>query len=109
MDTTLASSGTIPVRYALAYALLAWLATRAIRLVVEGAIRRDRHGIIDRTTARFTLQFVRVLVYTVALTAFFHVVPRVPALGSVLLAGVSVASVVFGLAASNTLSTPIAG
>ena len=95
--------------YAVAFALLAWLATRAIRLVVEGAIHRDRHGIIDRTTARFALQFVRVLVYTVALTAFFHVVPQLRALGSVLLAGVSVASVIFGLAASNTLSNLIAG
>ena len=78
-------------------------------MLVEGAIRRDHKGLIDRTAARFFVQFSKVAIYVVALTAYFHVIPELRALGTFLLAGVSVASVVFGLAASTTLSNLIAG
>ncbi len=95
--------------FALLFAGLAYLAARGVRLLVEGALRRDRKGLIDRTAARFFVQFSRAAVYVVALTAYFHVIPELRALGTFLLAGVSVASVVFGLAASTTLSNLIAG
>ncbi len=95
--------------FALLFSVLAYLAARGVRLLVEGAIRRDRKGLIDRTAARFFVQFSRAAIYVVALTAYFHVIPELRALGTFLLAGVSVASVVFGLAASTTLSNLIAG
>ena len=95
--------------FAILFAVLAYLAARGVRLLVEGAIRRDHKGLIDRTAARFFVQFTRAAVYVVALTAYFHVIPELRALGTFLLAGVSVASVVFGLAASTTLSNLIAG
>ena len=95
--------------FALFFAVLAYLAARGVRLLVGGALRRDRKGLIDRTAARFFVQFSRAAVYVVALTAYFHVIPELRALGTFLLAGVSVASVVFGLAASTTLSNLIAG
>lgn len=95
--------------FALFFSALGYLAARAVRLLVQTAIRRDHKGVIDRTTARFFVQFSRAAIYVVALTAFFNVIPELRALGSFLLAGVSVASVIFGLAASTTLSNLIAG
>lgn len=103
--TTLAGA----ILYAVLFILIGWGVIRSIRLLVDGAIRRDHRGIIDRTTVRFFVQFVRVTTYVVALTAYFHVIPDLRSLGTFLLAGVSVTSVVFGLAASNTLSNLIAG
>ena len=110
-DTGILNASTLlgAVIYGFIFFLLAWLATRSIRLVVDGAIRRDRKGIIDRTTAGFVVQFARVILFVLAITAYFHVIPQLRAFGTVLLAGVSVASVIFGLAASNTLSNLIAG
>lgn len=98
-----------PALYAVLFLGLAWLASRTVRLLLDGAIRRDRRGIIDRTAATFFVQVARVVLYLLAVTAYFHVIPELRALGTVLLAGVSVASVVFGLAASSTLGNLIAG
>lgn len=97
------------VFYGFLFLGLAWFATRTVRSLVEGAIRRDSRGLIDRTAARFFVQFARAAIYLVALTAYFHAIPELRALGTFLLAGVSVASVVFGLAASSALSNLIAG
>ena len=98
-----------PLLYGVLFMALTWLVLHAVRLLVDGALRRDRRGVIDRTATRFLMQVLRVVVYVVALTAYFHVIPELRALGTVLLTGVSVASVVFGLAASTTLSNVIAG
>ena len=95
--------------YALLFLALAWAVTHVVRSLVAGAVKRDRRGLIDRTAAGFFVQVVRVVVYVVAVTAYFHVIPELRAFGTFLLAGVSVASVIFGLAASNTLSNLIAG
>ena len=59
--------------FALFFSALAYLAARAVRLLVEAAIRRDHKGVIDRTTARFFVQFSRAAIYVVTLTAFFNV------------------------------------
>jgi small-conductance mechanosensitive channel len=97
------------VIYAVIFLALTWLASRSLRLLLEGAIKRDKKGIIDRTASRFFMQVLRVVMFVLAVTAYFHVIPPLRAFGTVLLAGVSVASVIFGLAASNTLSNLIAG
>ena len=97
------------VLYGIVALALAWLLGRFLRLAVEGLIRRDRFGLIDRTAALFIVRLGRMAVYVVAFILYAHLIPALRAMGTALLAGVSVASVVFGLAAQNTLSNVIAG
>ena len=87
----------------------AWALTRVIRTIGE-RIRRDNSRVtVDKTSVTFLQQFAQVLVYIVAFAIFAQAVPQLRSLGTALLAGVSIASVVIGLAAQNTLSNFIAG
>ncbi|MBY0364665.1 hypothetical protein CDN99_15305 [Roseateles aquatilis] len=58
---------------------------------------------------QFVSALAQVLAYLVAFVLYAHLVPELRALGTALLAGVSVVSVVVGLAAQNTLGNLIAG
>ncbi len=49
------------------------------------------------------------LIYLFGIAAFAHVVPELRTLGTALLAGASIISVVLGLAAQDTLGNLIAG
>ena len=62
-----------------------------------------------QTVVLFLTQFAQIAVYIVALIILFHVIPALNKLGTALLTGVSVVSVIFGLAAQNTLSNLVAG
>jgi small-conductance mechanosensitive channel len=77
------------------------------------AIRRLAHHVEERlsdpTGLRFASAFVQVLVYLVGLILYANLIPRLHSLGTALLAGASVASIVLGLAAQNTLGNLIAG
>lgn len=87
----------------------AWGLTRLIRTLGR-RLRRDHSRMtVDRTSVTFLEQFAQVAVYIVAVTVFAHAVPQLRSLGTALLAGVSIASVVIGLAAQSTLSNFIAG
>jgi small-conductance mechanosensitive channel len=61
------------------------------------------------TALNFVVQFLRVVIFLIALILYAHLIPALRAMGTALLAGVSVASVVVGLAAQNTLSNLVAG
>ena len=63
----------------------------------------------DVTGLRFASAFVQVLVYVASFLLYAHLVPALRALGTALLTGVSVVSVVLGLAAQNTLGNLVAG
>jgi small-conductance mechanosensitive channel len=82
---------------------------RAIRTAVTRILERDHREVIDRATASFVTQVAIVGVYVLAATFYAHIVPALHRVGLALLTGVSVASVVFGLAAQNTLGNLIAG
>jgi small-conductance mechanosensitive channel len=87
----------------------ALLATRAIRLVVAQLLAHREHAGLDRTGVPFFSQFAQALIYSGALAAWAYAVPPLHHLGTAILAGVSVASVVLGLAAQSTLGNLIAG
>ena len=70
---------------------------------------RERSQHLDRAVVQFLTQLAQVIVWIIAVMIFLHVVPALQKLGTALLTGVSVASVVIGLAAQNTLSNFIAG
>jgi small conductance mechanosensitive channel len=97
------------VFYAILFLLLAGLLSRALRLAVDKILERDEHGLIDPTVASFLTQLAQIAIYILALTFYAHLIPALSRVGTALLAGVSIASVVLGLAAQNTLGNLVAG
>ncbi len=93
------------VFWALIFTTVAVILTVAIRR----AARRLEPHLSDLTGLRFVTALAQVLAYLVSFVLYAHLVPELRALGTALLAGVSVVSVVVGLAAQNTLGNLVAG
>jgi small conductance mechanosensitive channel len=94
---------------ALVYALLfLGLALVGIRLVRAFTRRSARH-FHDVMVLNFITQLVQVGVFLAALILYAQLVPALRAVGIALLAGVSVASILVGLAAQSALANLIAG
>jgi small conductance mechanosensitive channel len=80
--------------------------TIAIRHAARRALKRDQ---IDQMAVTF-IRPIAVAVLWVALgVAYLHLIPVLRAVGTAMLAGASVASIVLGVAAQNTLGNAIAG
>ncbi len=95
--------------YALITFLLAWLVGRAVKLAIDRYLDRVEKTGADPTGIRFLGKLASVAIYIAALVCYAHVVPALDKLGTALLAGFGVASVVIGLAAQSTLGNLIAG
>lgn len=84
-----------------------------ISLLLAAAVRRFARQmearLSDVTGLRFASAFAQVLVYVASFLLYAHLVPELRALGTALLTGVSVVSVVLGLAAQNTLGNLVVG
>ncbi len=93
--------------YLLLFVALAVVFSRLFRAAVHAAMRRQGH--VDRTTMSFLQQFGSALIWVVMLILYAHLIPMLRAMGTALLAGASVASVVIGLAAQSTLGNLVAG
>jgi small-conductance mechanosensitive channel len=93
----------------LLFALAAWLVGRLLGLAIHRILERSNHVVADQTAVRFLGQLVRAGVYLFAFLTYARLVPALQSLGTAWLASVGVASVVFGLAAQNTLGNLIAG
>jgi len=89
------------------FVVAAALLSRALRAAVRTAV--IQHGHIDRTTISFLQQLGSALIWVIMLILYAHLIPALRAMGTALLAGVSVASVVIGLAAQSTLGNLVAG
>jgi small conductance mechanosensitive channel len=87
--------------------LIALILSRAIRAAVRVAMSRGGH--LDRTTVSFLQQIATALIWVVVLILYAHLIPELRNLGTALLAGASIASVVIGLAAQSTLGNLVAG
>jgi small conductance mechanosensitive channel len=107
----LLSPGTLPgaVIYALIIILLAWLMGRALNLAIHRVLNRPKHFPADQTAIRFLAQLAQLGVYVFAILTYAHLIPALHGLGTAWLASVGVVSVVFGLAAQNTLGNLVAG
>ena len=92
------------VIFAVVGAFLSRLFSRAMNYELQ-----HRHGMRDVTGLTFLTQFGRVLIWLAVATLYTHVVPELSRIGTALLAGVSVVSIVVGLAAQSTLSNLVAG
>lgn len=93
--------------YLIVFVLLATLLSRMLRAAVHAAMARQGH--VDRTTMSFLQQFGSALIWVILLILYAHLIPMLRAMGTALLAGASVASVVIGLAAQSTLGNLVAG
>ena len=93
--------------YFVLFVVLATLLSRGLRAAVHAAMTRQGH--IDRTTISFIAQFGSALTWVLVLILYAHLIPELRALGTALLAGASIASVVIGLAAQSTLGNLVAG
>lgn len=72
-------------------------------------LARDRDQRIDRLAASFLSQLARVVLWLFVLLLYTHAISALDRLGTALLASVSIASVVIGLAAQSTLANLVAG
>lgn len=93
--------------YLVLFVVTAMLLSRALRAAVHAAMARNGH--LDRTTISFLTQMGSVLIWVVLLILYAHLIPVLRSMGTALLAGASVASVVIGLAAQSTLGNLVAG
>jgi len=93
--------------YLLVFFLVAMVLSRMLRAAVHAAMTRQGH--VDRTTMSFLQQFGSALIWVIMLILYAHLIPMLRAMGTALLAGASVASVVIGLAAQSTLGNLVAG
>src|SRR3984893_2129609 len=93
--------------YFMIFLLLALLISRGFRAAVHASMTRKGH--VDRTTINFLQQFGSVLIWVVVLILYAHLIPALRAMGTALLAGAGVVSVVIGLAAQSTLGNLVAG
>jgi small conductance mechanosensitive channel len=93
--------------YLLVFVILALLLSRGLRLAVHSAL--TRHGHIDRTAISFLQQLGTAAIWVIMLILYAHLIPVLRAMGTALLAGASVASVILGLAAQSTLGNLVAG
>jgi small-conductance mechanosensitive channel len=91
--------------YALLFAALWAAASRLVRLVV----RRAGALFPNPTAATFLGQLLQVVVALAFVILYAGLVPALRSLGTALLAGASVVSIVIGLAAQSTLGNLVAG
>ena len=93
--------------YLVIFILVAQLLSRTLRAAVHAAMTRKGH--LDRTTISFLQQMGSAMIWVVMLILYAHLIPVLRSMGTALLAGASVASVVIGLAAQSTLGNLVAG
>jgi small-conductance mechanosensitive channel len=93
--------------YLVLFLFVALLVSRTLRSIVHAAMTRQGH--IDRTTINFMQQFGSALIWVIMLILYAHLIPVLRSMGTALLAGASIASVVIGLAAQSTLGNLVAG
>lgn len=108
---TLTSPATLlgALFYLVMLSAAAVIANRLLRGVVRLSLREDTRNRIDRTAVGFLQQLGGIAIWIVALSVYANLVPSLRSLGTALLAGVSVVSIVIGLAAQNTLGNLVAG
>ncbi len=93
------------ISLAIAFLLLA----AALAALVRRTAKRVEPHLSDITGLVFASGLGQALAYVVAFVLYAHLIPELRALGTALLAGVSVVSVVIGLAAQNTLGNLVSG
>ena len=97
------------ILYACVFGAAALVGARLFRITAERVFEHGAWHVVERTTAGFLIQAGQIGVYIVAAVLYSHLIPALRAMGTALLTGASVLSVVLGLAAQTTLGNLIAG
>jgi small conductance mechanosensitive channel len=97
------------IAYLMLFCALAALFSRALRVAIQTAISHAPVEHVDRTAANFLRQLGVLIIWVFMLALYAHLIPDLRALGTAMLAGASVASIVLGLAAQTTLGNLVAG
>jgi len=79
------------------------------RRSLRAALAGDSRHRLDPMTLGFLLDLAGATIWVITLVLYAHLIPSLRALGTALLAGASVVSVVVGLAAQSTLGNLVAG
>ncbi len=91
--------------YGIIFFGLALFVARLIRI----SLKRSKKFFPDTTEAIFVSQLFQVIVYIVALILYAHLIPALRSLGTALLTGASVVSLIVGLASQTSIGNLIAG
>lgn len=97
------------IAYLVLFCALAALLSRALRIAIQTAVSHTPVEHVDRTATNFLRQLGVLMIWVFVLTLYAHLIPDLRALGTAMLAGASVASIVIGLAAQTTLGNLVAG
>lgn len=84
------------------------LATIVVVLIRRGTRRVERH-LTDVTVLGFVSAFAQLVTYLFGFVLYAHLIPALRTFGTALLAGVSVISLIVGVAAQSTLGNLVAG
>ncbi len=95
--------------YAGVFMLLGFCLSWLMRRMVAAALRHDRSEHIDQITLSFLSHLLVLVIWVLLATFYAHLVPALNRLGTALLAGVSLMSVILGFAAQTTLGNLVAG
>ncbi len=88
--------------------IVALFLSRLFKSAITRTVRRQQ-GTRDVTGLTFFKHLGGMMIWLIALTVYAHFIPALDKLGTALLAGVSIASVVIGLAAQSTIGNLFAG
>lgn len=91
--------------FAFVAAILSWMVWR----LIGGLLRYDHSERLDQITLSFLSHLAVLAIWIVLATFYAHLVPALNRLGTALLAGVSLVSVILGFAAQTTLGNLVAG
>ncbi|WP_081821714.1 mechanosensitive ion channel family protein [Achromobacter sp. DH1f] len=78
-------------------------------LLIRRSAKHVALHLSDTTALQFISEFAQLLVFVLGFILYAHLIPELRSLGTALLTGVSVVSVVVGMAAQTTLGNIIAG
>lgn len=94
---------------ALFYGLVFFVIVMLLGRLIRKLSKRVESHFTDVTGIAFASAFIQVVIFLIGFIFYARLIPALHSLGTTLLAGVSVVSVVLGLAAQSTLSNLIAG
>lgn len=97
------------IAYLVLFCLLAAILSRALRIAIATAVSHAPVEHVDRTATNFLRQLGVLIIWVFVLAAYAHLIPELHYLGTAMLAGASIASIVLGLAAQSTLGNLVAG
>jgi len=91
--------------YAVLFFGLAFFVARLVRI----SLKRATKFFPDTAEAIFVAQLIQFIVFLSAIILYAHLIPALRSLGTALLTGASVASIIVGLASQSSLGNVIAG